>query len=186
MRYEHCSEQIARMIGSAREDINANIAAAFVLASFELNKDRLSIARGIAKRLGDTWPEDVGALHARAQVLCAVGDTEDCSALLKQIPADVGNQFFRIRIALLASQCAAKGGDQAKAKEGLEQAARLLEPLISSGDLGLNDCWVVAESVALLRDAEIAIHGKAVTPPLTPQRLADLAVKQIPGLRPGK
>ena len=173
-KYEKCSNQIASLVETQTEDPNANIAATFALASFDPDQKRLATARALAQLLSEKWPKHVGALLARALLRYVDGDTEGAQKLLEQIPPTTGNLLFRIRVTLLASKCAAKRGDQANAKVGLEQATKLLESLCASGDLGHPDCWPVAESVALLRDAETVIHGKSITPPLPPNRLADL------------
>jgi hypothetical protein len=173
--YEKCGDQIASQVETLTEDLNANIAATAVLASFDPDQKRLAIARRLAQLLSEKWPKEIGALHARALLLYVDGDTEGAQKLLDQIPPTAGNTFFRIRVTLLASKCAAKGGDQAKAKAGLQQATKLLESLCASGDLGYPDCWTAADSVAFLREVEIAILGKAITPPLTPKRLGELA-----------
>jgi serine/threonine protein kinase/Leucine-rich repeat (LRR) protein len=145
------------------------------LTSFEPNEQYLALVRRIEQQLAEKWPNEIEALHGRAAVRYAAGDIEACSELLERIPADAGHRLFQIRVRLLAAKCAAKNGDLDGAVQKLKDASELLKSQVSSGDLTHRYCWPYAGLLAQLREAEILIHGKAVTPPLTPQRLAELA-----------
>ncbi len=168
-------DQIVRLANLYPDEQHSNSAAAKFLSEIETNEQHLTNCREIEKRLAEKWPDEVGPLSARACVRLAVGDIEGCRELLNQIPEDAGNQPFRFSVTLVQARSAFQAGDRQPAAEKLATASGLLQSMYSSGDLGPYTGFQIAYFIALLRDAEIAVHGKAVTPQLTPQRLAELA-----------
>jgi hypothetical protein len=61
-------------------------------------------------------------------------------------------------------------------EEGISFPGRRLEQsFVVRGDLREREAWDVGERLGYLRTAELAVYGRAITPPLTPQRLAELS-----------
>jgi hypothetical protein len=176
--FERISNQIARLAETMPvEQRFAVTGKAF--AYFPPDKQRRAQARSFVRRYRDACP-DITDFRSLAEVMYMSADAEGAQEQLDRIPEHFGNQHFKIEVALLAGKCAAMRGDQGQAESLLDQASQQIQRICSTGDLGPAQCWNVASLLPRLRDAEIAVHGKAVTPLVTPQRLAELAGMNFP------
>jgi WD40 repeat protein/tetratricopeptide (TPR) repeat protein/tRNA A-37 threonylcarbamoyl transferase component Bud32 len=136
----------------------------------------LAKAREFAAQAARIQPDLLRVRLLRIPVLCGAGDYQGCLHLLEESTVASDAPDFRIRYGLIKAIAAAKTDAKPTALAALDECrARIEERGLRRGDLGTIDVWETLELLGMLREAELAVHGREVTTPLTPQRLAELS-----------
>ena len=140
------------------------------LIEAEVSKERLATARELAAAAAAIAPDFIGVRTLPPLIDHAAGDYRACVDQLDKLPIASGTAIFQVQFGLLKATAAARAGDKATALMTLDDCRRRLEQsFLVRGDLGERAAWDVGERLGYLA-AELAVHGREVTPPLTPQR----------------
>ena len=147
-------------LAASATDVNMNIAVAHRLADFGADKKRLARANAFAKRAFEIDPKYVGSLEAVAKMRFHSADWAGFLESYKPLQFKSTNPSFQLSGNLSMAIAYAKLGEDERASKSLKKAIAALEPEFANGDLSQK--WT-AGHLSQLREAEIVVHGRAIT-----------------------